>query len=36
MPGLGSVRFMLASVVVGHHSYLLRLGVWAVYAFFHS
>lgn len=32
--GPGLLRFLLASVVVVHHSFPLRMGAWAVYAFF--
>lgn len=32
--GPGLVRFLLAFAVVVHHSFPLRMGAWAVYAFF--
>jgi len=32
--GPGALRFFLAFVVVIHHSFPLRMGAWAVYAFF--
>ena len=32
--GPGLVRFLLAFTVVVHHSFPLRMGAWAVYAFF--
>jgi peptidoglycan/LPS O-acetylase OafA/YrhL len=32
--GSGLFRLFLASLVVLHHSFPLRLGAWAVYAFF--
>lgn len=34
IPGPGLLRFLLALVVVVHHSFPLRMGTWAVYAFF--
>lgn len=34
LTGPGALRFLLAFVVVIHHSFPLRMGAWAVYAFF--
>ncbi|WP_395744617.1 acyltransferase family protein [Prosthecobacter sp.] len=34
LPGPGLLRFALALIVVVHHSFPLRMGSWAVYAFF--
>lgn len=34
LPGPGLLRFLLAFIVVIHHSFPLRMGTWAVYAFF--
>lgn len=34
LPGPGLLRFLLAFTVVVHHSFPLRMGAWAVYAFF--
>jgi len=34
LPSPGLLRFLLAFAVVVHHSFPLRMGAWAVYAFF--